>query len=105
MQGSKGKIKFINYSSKDITDDFVLGSTMSDEDKAMEGKLCPKAPTLKPRNCGFKFNSTKVIDYSEDLIAYNPFFMSEGEDSSEASSEGHKDKVLQKLIDLKINKD
>ena len=62
--------------------------TYTDEEKAqLEQKRCPGAPTLKPRNLWFKFNSAKNFMQMENLTEYTPFFHSEGDESSEEDTE------------------
>lgn len=60
----------------------------SDEQKALlEQDLCPKAPSLKPRNMCFKFNSDKCFLPRENMVEYTPFFYSEGDDSVGSDTE------------------
>ena len=61
----------------------------TDEEKAINDldNKCPNAPSLKPRNQCFKFNSAKNFSLAENLTEYTPFFYSEGEESSEGDNE------------------
>ena len=73
----------------------------NDEDRAqLDKNKCPNAPTLKPRNQCFKFNSAKNFLLMENLTQYTPFFYSEGEESSDGDNEESTQDFMNNIEDL-----